>query len=81
MRQLPTPESGGKKVISGRVTKMRISPRKTIKKEYKELENPFRNMGDIKDESGQSIFAKEHTSSEDSDPTDVEFGQERKVKN
>ena len=65
------------KISSGRVTKPRVSPRKRAKKDYLKLNNPFVQMEDLKDENGEDIFDHEDVASEDSCPTDVEFGQGR----
>ena len=64
------------RVLKGRVTK-RISPRKNEKKDYKQMGDPFVGM---KDENGEHMFEDKGASSEDSDPTDTEFGQEPRRK-
>ncbi len=81
----PTPARSTKrqKVIGGRVTK-RISPRKSTKTNYKELEDPFVNMNNIKDENGENVFGEPSgTESEDTYVTDGSFketGDEAVVK-
>ena len=76
----PIRNNNADKVLAGRVTKARVSPRKTMKKNYKMMVDPFNDMQDATDETGERIFAQEKSDSEDSYPTDVEFGQERRVK-
>ena len=74
-----TPIRNNDKTLSGRVTKSRISPRKNAKKDYKKIEDPFVDI-DATGEDGDVVFDKGKSEIEDSDPTDVEFGQERSVK-
>lgn len=75
-----TPVWNNNKTLSGRVSKSRISPRKKAKKDYKKMEDPFVDLKDVTDENGEAMFQREKSESEDSYPTDVEFGQERSVK-
>ncbi len=71
-------ENAADKVLHGRVTK-RISPRMSEKKNYKQMGDPFVGM-DLKDDNGEQMFEDKGASSEDSDPTDTEFGQEPRPK-
>lgn len=72
-----TPNHSAKrqKTISGRVTKARISPRKSGKKDYKALDDPFVAMDTTLDANGEKVFDIEKTESEDSYGTDGEFGK------
>lgn len=71
----PNDSSKLQKTISGRVTKARISPRKSAKKDYKTLEDPFVAMNSTVDADGEKVFDTDKTMSEDSYPTDGEFGK------
>ena len=74
-----TPNGSMAKVISGRVIK-RVSPRKTIAKNYKKLEDPFMEMEAAKDDDGENVFGKpERSEDEESNPTDDEFGSDKKT--
>ncbi|KAL8847531.1 MAG: hypothetical protein Q9221_007431 [Calogaya cf. arnoldii] len=68
--------NGGDKVIAGRVTKARKSPRQTSvpKKDYQKLLDPFNDFGDLVDGDGDAIFDREGLTSEDSMDTDKEYG-------
>ena len=69
-----TPTTKKTKVINGRVKKPRASPRKTVKKDYKKMEDPFVEMEDVKDENGENVFSgPEESGSEDTVLTDGEF--------
>ena len=75
------PSKGGiNKVLAGRVTKPRASPRKKQTQDYKKMTDPFMDM-DAKDEEGANIFGKpDKSEDEDSDPSDAEFGLKKEVK-
>ena len=75
-----TPKPNANKVISGRVTKSRVSPRKNGAKNYKKLVDPFMEMDEAKDEEGANIFGKPESEEEDSDPSDAEFGPKKGIK-
>ena len=61
------------KVIGGRVTK-RSSPRKNVKKDYKNIGDPFSTMENAKDENGNNIFGEPSgNESEDTYATDGSF--------
>lgn len=72
---MPKTANGKDKVLNGRVTKARASPRKAAKKDYQKMADPLGAMKDVRDENGQPMFEDKGFTSEDSDPTDVEFGQ------
>ena len=61
------------KVISGRVRKARVSPRQSVKPDYKKLGDPFVGMDEAKDEHGNNIFGNDESGSEDTYPSDAEF--------
>ena len=62
------------KTISGRVTKKRASPRKSGKKDYKALDDPFVKMEDNADtETSEMIFETEKPDSEDSLASDGDY--------
>ena len=74
-----TPNGSLGKVISGRVIK-RSSPRKTTTMNYKKLEDPFMDMEAAKDDDGENVFGKpERSEDEDSNPSDEEFGSDKKT--
>ena len=52
------------KVINGRVTKARKSPRATIKKDYMALGNPFIGTTFVNSD-GEKVFPTDHSDSED----------------
>ena len=67
-QQLGTPSKSSKKaqkVISGRVTKARTSPRSATKKDYKALENPF-NGTTFLNSDGEKVFPTDTSDSEES---------------
>ena len=73
-------KGGNNKVLAGRVTKPRASPRKKQAEDYKKMTDPFMEM-DAKDEEGANIFGKpDKSEEEDSDPSDAEFGPKKEVK-
>lgn len=76
-QQLRSPSNGGdkklftsktpkkaQKVINGRVTKARKSPRATIKKDYMALGDPFIGSTFLNSD-GEKIFPTDHSDSED----------------
>ena len=73
----PIDNENADKVLTGRVTKARVSPRKIEKKNYQGMLDPFNQIEDA-DETGERIFKVENTESEDSNPDDVEYGKERR---
>ena len=66
---------GLQKTISGRITKARVSPRKTAKKDYKKLDSPYEEMNGDVDENGEKIFPAEKSESEDSFTSDQTYLQ------
>ena len=72
-----TPKSTGKgqKVLNGRITKPRKSPRALSKKDYKAIEDPFLGTGAM-DENGERIFATDHSDSEDTFASDKGYNGE-----
>ncbi|KAK3170002.1 hypothetical protein OEA41_009387 [Lepraria neglecta] len=74
----PTPSAKREKTIGGRVTKARISPRKTAKKDYKALEDPFVGVNAI-DVDGEKVFGTDKSDSEDPYASDEEFGVAKKI--
>lgn len=42
--------------------------------------DPFVDLDDVKDENGEQMFEDKAASSEDSDPSDTEFGSEHRPK-
>ncbi|KAK4690342.1 hypothetical protein P7C71_g6428, partial [Lecanoromycetidae sp. Uapishka_2] len=70
-----TPTNKRQKTIGGRVVK-RASPRKTAKKDYKALEDPYARMADTTDGDGEKVFETEKSDSEDSYASDATFGKE-----
>ncbi len=64
------------KTIGGRVTKTRASPRKTLKKDYKKIEDPFAELNDATDGDGEKVFGTDKSDSEDSQASDEEFGKD-----
>ena len=78
VQQLGTPSKSskkGQKVISGRVTKARKSPRSTSKKDYKALEDPFIGTTFLNSD-GEKLFPTDHSDSEDSSTSDKVFNGE-----
>ena len=76
----PTTPKTPNKVISGRVTKQRSTPRKVQNKDYKKMIDPLMEM-DAQDENGENVFGNhEKSEDEESDPTDAEYGAKRMVK-
>lgn len=60
------------KTIGGRVTKPRVSPRKSTKKDYKALEDPFVAMNGTIDGDGENVFDTDKSDSEDTYASDAE---------
>ena len=71
----PVSKSSGKtqKVINGRITKARKSPRAVIKKNYMALGDPFVGSSFVNSD-GEKIFPTDHSDSEDSFPSDKGYG-------
>lgn len=69
----PTPSAKREKTVGGRVTKARISPRKTAKKDYKALEDPFVRVNAV-DVDGEKVFGTDKSDSEDPYASGEEFG-------
>ena len=61
------------KTIGGRVTKARVSPRKTAKKDYKALEDPFVALKAETDGDGEKVFNTDKSDGEDSFASDAEY--------
>ncbi len=61
------------KTIGGRITKPRLSPRKSGKKDYKALEDPFVDMKSTVDGDGNRVFDTDKSDSEDTYADDAEF--------
>ena len=77
-QQLGTPSNSSKKtqkVISGRVTKARKSPRSATKKDYKALGDPFIGTTFLNSD-GEKVFPTDHSDSEDSSASDKGFNGE-----
>ena len=74
----PTPSAKREKTIGGRVTKARISPRKTAKNDYKALEDPFVEVNAV-DVDGEKVFGTDKSDSEDLYASDEEFGVAKKI--
>lgn len=70
---------GGDKVITGRVTKARKSPRQSsvVRKDYQKMLDPYNDLRDVVDEDGDAIFDRQAMTSEDSMDSDKEYGHER----
>lgn len=65
---------GGDKVITGRVTKARKSPRQSsVKKDYQKMLDPFNDFGDVVDGDGDAIFDRQGVTSEDSLDSDQDY--------
>lgn len=70
----PTPiAKTANKVIAGRVTKMRASPRKIQKPDYTHLHDSFATLDADTDGDGERVFGDEPSSSEDSAAEDGAF--------
>ena len=67
------------KIISGRVTKKRASSRKTGKKDYKALDDPFQAMNGTTNGDDEKVFDTEKSESEDSYPSDEEYMKDAKA--
>ena len=67
------------KTITGRVTKKRASPRKTGKKDYKALDDPFPAMNGTTDADEDKVFHTEKSESEDEYPSDEEYMKDAKA--
>lgn len=65
--------SATNKVIAGRVTKKRASPRKTPKPDYHHLDDPFATIDADTDGEGGKVFGEVASSSEDSANEDGAF--------
>ena len=72
---LTTPNSNLLKTMDGRVTKSRASPRKTIKKDYKKIEDPFADLQDATDGEGEKVFGTDKSETENSQASDEDFGR------
>lgn len=68
-----TSSSATNKVIAGRVTKKRASPRKITKPDYHHLDDPFATMDADTDGEGGKVFGEVASSSEDSAAEDGAF--------
>ncbi|KAL8881580.1 MAG: hypothetical protein Q9192_007769 [Flavoplaca navasiana] len=70
---------GGDKVITGRITKARKSPRQSSvgRKNYQKMLDPYNDFGDVVDGDGDAIFDRQALTSEDSMDSDKEYGHER----
>lgn len=65
--------SATNKVVAGRVTKKRISPRKITKPNYHHLDDPFATMNADTEGEGEKVFGEVASSSEDSANEDGTF--------
>ena len=77
-QQLGTPPKSSKKtqkVIGGRVTKARTSPRSATKKNYKALGDPFIGTTFLNSD-GEKVFPTDNSDSEDSSTSDKGFNGE-----
>ena len=63
-------------VLNGRITKPRVSPRKTPKLDYKKLERPD-DLDGIEDAEGQTVFDRSRSASEDTVVTGGEYEEEQ----
>ncbi|KAL9628423.1 MAG: hypothetical protein Q9204_005896, partial [Flavoplaca sp. TL-2023a] len=70
---------GGDKVITGRITKARKSPRQSsvVRKDYQKMLDPYNDLRDVVDEDGDVVFDRQALTSEDSMDSDKEYGHER----
>ncbi|KAL8662731.1 MAG: hypothetical protein Q9168_008209 [Polycauliona sp. 1 TL-2023] len=75
----PIRGKGTNKVIAGRVTKARKSPRQSsiARKDYGKMLDPYNDFGDVVDGDGDAIFDRQTLSSEDSMDSDKDFKYER----
>ena len=64
---------GKDKIISGRITKARKSPRSSVAKDYQQMLDPFNDFVDVVDEGGNAIFARQGMTPEDSLDSDKEY--------
>ncbi|KAL8712745.1 MAG: hypothetical protein Q9220_002953 [cf. Caloplaca sp. 1 TL-2023] len=71
----------GNRVISGRVTKPRKSPRASsiAKKSYDKMLDPYNDLHDVVDGDGGAIFDYQNLTPEDSYPSDQEYEAEKKL--
>lgn len=70
----------GDKVITGRVTKARKSPRQSsVKKNYQKMLDPFNDFGDVVDGDGDAIFDRQGVTSEDSLDSDQDYNRREEV--
>ncbi|KAL8778068.1 MAG: hypothetical protein Q9213_007587 [Squamulea squamosa] len=68
---------GKNKVITGRVTKARKSPRQSsVPKNYERMLDPFNDFADVVDEDGDAIFPRQAITPEDSLDSDKEYNDE-----
>ncbi|KAL8844169.1 MAG: hypothetical protein Q9176_001575 [Flavoplaca citrina] len=70
---------GGDKVITGRITKARKSPRQSsvVRKDYQKMLDPYNDLRDVVDGDGDAVFDRQALTSEDSMDSDKEYGHER----
>lgn len=64
------------KTTKGAPTKSRVSPRSSVKKDYKTLGDPYIALETAVDSNGEPIFGKDKSDSEDSAASDGEFRTE-----
>ncbi|KAL8773860.1 MAG: hypothetical protein Q9209_001290 [Squamulea sp. 1 TL-2023] len=68
---------GRNKVITGRVTKSRKSPRQhSVPKNYERMLDPLSDFADVVDEDGDAIFPRQAITPEDSLDSDKEYKDE-----
>lgn len=67
------------KTIGGRVTKARVSPRKTANNDYKVLGDPFVAMTGSADADGEKVFNTDKSESENSFVSDLEYLEDAKM--
>ena len=67
------PSKKAQKVINGRITKARKSPRAVIKKNYMALGDPFVGSSFVNSD-GEKIFPTDHSDSEDLFSSDKGYG-------
>ena len=68
------PSKKAQKVINGRITKARKSPRAAVKKDYMALGDPFVGSSFINSD-GEKIFPADHSDSEDSFSSDKGYDE------
>ncbi|KAL8951816.1 MAG: hypothetical protein Q9222_002232 [Ikaeria aurantiellina] len=71
--------NAGNRVIAGRVTKPRKSPRASsvVKKEYNKMLDPYNELHDVVDGDGDAVFDYQNLTPEDSYPSDQEYEGEK----